>query len=308
MFDWNDVKALLAVGRGGSTAAAARELGVNQTTVSRRLEALERDLGVRLVDRHQAGASLTEVGRLLVGDAEAMERNALGMRQTVETHQRGASGTVRITMSELTANTGLIPLLPEFRAAFPEITLELVITDDRLDLEAGQADIALRGGYVLPDSNLVARKISETDWALYCSREYANRMGLPKTLDDLKNHVLIGGDADRDFPGLTAILDRAPGAAVTLKSSSVTNLFESVRAGIAVGSMPCLLADLDPDLVQIFPPDPDTLSFTWMITRADLKDAPRVRAFMDFFGPRIAALTREYRQRGAAARSDRAEI
>jgi molybdate transport repressor ModE-like protein len=306
MFDWNDVKALLAVARGGSTAAAARELGVNQTTVSRRLEALEKDLGVRVVERHQAGASLTEVGRSLVTDAEAMERNALAMRQTVETHRRGASGTVRVTMSELTANTGLIPLLPEFRAAYPDITLELVITDDRLDLEAGQADIALRGGYVLPDSNLVARKISETEWALYCSRDYANRMGLPASFDDLRNHVLIGGDADRDFPGLTPILQQAPGAVVTLKSSSVTNLFESVRAGIAVGSMPCLLADLEPDLVQLFPPDPETLSFTWMITRADLKDAPRVRAFMDFFAPRIAALTREYRQRGDAARADRA--
>jgi molybdate transport repressor ModE-like protein len=112
MFDWNDVKALLAVARGGSTAAAARELGVNQTTVARRLEALERDLGVRLVERHQAGASLTEAGRALVADAEAMERAALAMRKTVESHQRGVSGTLRVTMSEMTANSGIIPLLP----------------------------------------------------------------------------------------------------------------------------------------------------------------------------------------------------
>jgi molybdate transport repressor ModE-like protein len=296
------VKALLAVARSGSTAGAARELGVNQTTVARRLEALEKDLGAKLVERHQAGASLTEAGRSLVTDAEAMEQAALAMRQKIEVHQRGVSGTLRVTMSELTANAGLIPLLPEFRAAYPELTLELAITDDMLDLEAGEADVALRGAYVLPDSNLVARKISETEWALYCSQDYASRMGLPATHADLKDHVLIGGDSDRDFPGLTPILRDAPGAQVTLKSSSVTHLFASVRAGIAIGSMPCVLADLEPNLVQIFPPDPDSLSFTWMITRPDLKDAPRVRAFMDFFAPRIQALTREYRERASKAR------
>jgi molybdate transport repressor ModE-like protein len=302
MFDWNDVKALLAVARGGSTAAAARELGVNQTTVARRLEALEKDLGLRLVERHQAGASLTEAGRMLVADAEAMERAALAMRKTVETHQRGASGTVRVTMSEMTANSGIIPLLPEFRAAYPDVTLELAITDDQLDIEAGEADVAIRGGFDLPDSNLVVRKVSETDWALYCSTAYAARMGLPATLEDLKDHVLIGGETERNYPGLAAILAKAPGVAVTFKSNSATNMFASVRAGIAIGSMPCILADMEADLVQIFPPDSESLSSTWMVTRPDLKDAPRVRAFIDFFAPRILALTREYRENPRAER------
>ena len=303
MFDWNDVKALLAVARGGSTAAAARELGVNQTTVARRLEALERDLGVRLVERHQAGASLTEAGRALVADAEAMERAALAMRKTVESHQRGVSGTLRVTMSEMTANSGIIPLLPEFREAYPELTLELAITDNQLDIEAGEADVAIRGAFELADSNLVARKISETDWALYCSKAYADRMGLPATLDDLKNHVLIGGETDRNYPGLAAILAKAPGVTVTFKSNSATNMFASVRAGIAIGSMPCVLADMEPDLIQIFPPDPESLSFTWILTRPDLKDAPRVRAFIDFFAPRIQAMTKKYRERPMAARA-----
>jgi molybdate transport repressor ModE-like protein len=300
MFDWNDVKALLAVARGGSTAAAARELGVNQTTVARRLEALEKDLGVRLVERHQAGASLTEAGRSLVGDAEAMERAALAMRQSVEAHQRGASGVVRVTLSEMMANAGLIPLLPEFRAAYPDVTLELAITDDQLDIEAGEADVAVRGAFELPDSSLVARKVSETEWALYCSKAYAARLGVPKTPDDLKDHVLIGGETDRNYPGLAAILQKAPGVAVTFKSNSATNMFASVRAGIAIGSMPCVLADLDSDLIQIFPPDPESLSFTWILTRPDLKDAPRVRAFIDFFAPRIQAMTRKFRERPAA--------
>jgi molybdate transport repressor ModE-like protein len=179
MFDWNDVKSLLAVARAGSTAGAARDLGVNQTTVARRLEALERDLGVRLVERSQSGASLTEAGLCLVADSEAMERAAISLRHKVEAHRRGVAGTLRVTLSEMLAAVIVTPLLPQFRELYPDITLELVVTDDMLDLAAGEADIAFRGARALPDSTLVARKVSETAWALYCSRDYANRLGVP---------------------------------------------------------------------------------------------------------------------------------
>lgn len=306
MFDWNDVKALLAVARGGSTAAAARELGVNQTTVARRLEALEKDFGVKLVDRSQSGASLTEAGLCLVADAEGMERAALAMRQRIEAHRRGVTGTLRVTLSEMTANVGLIPLMPEFRQAYPDLTLELVISDTQLDLKAGEADVAIRGAASLTDSDLVARKVSETNWALYCSRDYAARMGLPATERDLKDHMLIGGERDdMELPGMSPILHLAPEAEITLKSNSLTNLFGAVRAGLGIGPMPCIMADMEPDLVQVFPPQPAGRSYTWIVTRADLKDTPRVRAFLDFFAPRMIALSRDFEARGAALKASR---
>jgi len=304
MFDWNDVKALLAVARGGSTAAAARELGVNQTTVARRLEALERDLDARLVERHQAGASLTDAGLSLVADAEAMERAAASMRQTLEAHRRGVAGTLRVTLSEMLAGTAMTPLLAEFRELYPDIALELIVTDQMLDVAAGEADIAFRGSQSLADSSLVARKVSSTNWALYCSRAYANRMGLPATPADLKNHVVIGGtDEPQTIPGLQPVLRQAPGVTPTLKSTSMTNLFASIQAGLGIGPMPCITADADPDLVQVFPPDPESMAYTWIITRPELKDAPRVRAFIDFFAPRIQALTRDFEEK-ARRRAD----
>jgi molybdate transport repressor ModE-like protein len=304
MFDWNDVKALLAVARGGSTAAAAREMGVNQTTVARRLEALERDLGVKLVERSQTGATLTEAGLALVAESEVMARAALTMRQKVEAHRRGVGGTVRVTLSEMTAMSTVTPMLPEFRELYPDVTLELVITDQMLDLETGEADVAFRAAQALPDSNLVARKVAATEWALYCSRDYANRMGLPATPADLKDHVVIGGTDDpQTIPGLQATLREAPGVTVTLKSTSMTNLFASIRAGLGIGSMPCVAADVEPDLVRVLPPHPESMSYTWIVTRPELKDAPRVRAFIDFFAPRITALFREHHERAAAMRA-----
>jgi len=304
MFDWNDVKALLAVARSGSTAGAARELGVNQTTVARRLEALERDLGVRLVERSQTGASLTDAGLSLVADSEAMERAAIALRQKVEAHRRGVSGTLRVTVSEMLAATLITPLLLEFRQLYPDVMLEMVITDQMLDLEAGEADIAFRGARALPNSNLVARKVSTTEWALYCSRDYANRMGRPASPADLKNHMIVGGtDEPQTIPGLQPILDQAPGVTATLRSTSMTNLFASVRAGLGIGPMPCLLADSEPDLVQVFPPDPESVAYTWIVTRPELKDAPRVRAFIDFFTKRIAMVVKSYEDRATEARA-----
>jgi molybdate transport repressor ModE-like protein len=301
MFDWNDVRALLAVARAGSTAGAARELGVNQTTVARRLEALERDLGVRLVERSQTGASLTEAGLSLVADSEAMERAAYALSQKVEAHRRGAAGVLRVTLSEMAANSALTPLLPEFRELYPDILLELLITDEPLDLEAGEADIAIRGGFKLTDSKLVGRKVHQTTWALYCSKDYQRRMGLPATPADLKNHMVISGAGDpRDFPGLGIVLRDAPDVTVTLRSTSMTNLFDSIRAGLGIGAMPSVLGAAEPDLVRVFPPHPDSLAYTWILTRPELKDSPRVRAFIDFFAPRIAALSRRYEERAAA--------
>ncbi len=300
MFDWNDVKALLAVARGGSTAAAARELGVNQTTVARRLEALERDLGARLVERHAAGADLTEVGRALVADAETMERAAESMRQTLRVHRRGVAGSLRVTMSEMTANAAFMPMLPEFRALHPDLLLEVVITDKALDLEAGEADVAIRGAFSLPDSKLVARKIGETQWTLYCSRDYAQRRGLPAAPADLKDHSIISADSDPfTFPGLGDLLVQAPEATVALKSSSTTNLFASIRAGLGIGPMPTVMAGLEADLIEVFPPRPQSTAYTWILTRPELKDAPRVRAFIDYFAPRILARTREAEARAA---------
>ena len=305
MFDWDDVKALLAVARSGSTAGAARELKVNQTTVARRLEALERDFGVRLVERTQTGATLTDAGLCLLADGEVMERAAFGMGQKIAAHRRGVSGALRVTLSEMLAASVITPLLPEFRTLYPDVSLEMVVTDEMLDLEAGEADIAFRGARALPNSNLVARKVHTTEWALYCSRDYASRMGRPASPADLKDHMIVGGtDEPQTIPGLQPILDQAPGVTVTLRSTSMTNLFASVRAGLGIGPMPCVLADAEPGLVQVFPPDPESIAYTWIVTRPELKDAPRVRAFIEFFGKRIAMLAKDYENRAAAARAD----
>lgn len=306
MFDWDDLKALLAVARGGSTLAAAKALGVNQTTVGRRLESLEASLGLKLVERGQAGSRLTEAGRDLLLEAERVERATEGFAHRAKSHLRGLAGAVRVTCNETIANQIVTPALPEFRRQYPDITVELVLTDRQLDLAAGEADIAVRGGVQLSDSNLVARKLADFEFGLYCSRDYAARRGVPATVAELRDHALVVGDeALATMPALRWMLEQAPGAEIACRSNSLTNLMQAVRSGVGIGPMPCLTADTDPHLVQVHPAIPEAISSAWLLTTPGLKDVPRVRAFIDFIVPYFHRLKRQFEQRASELKASR---
>jgi DNA-binding transcriptional LysR family regulator len=161
MFDWDDLRAFLAVARGGSTLAASKSLGVNQTTVARRIEALEAALSLKLFERGQTGSRLTEAGNDILEDAERTERAAHALANRAKAHQRGLAGSLRITCTEIVANTMLTPAVGAFRQLHPEVQIELLITDQMLDIEAGEADLAIRSGGVMPVSDLVARKLAD---------------------------------------------------------------------------------------------------------------------------------------------------
>lgn len=307
MFDWNDLKAFLAVARGGSTLAAAKTLRINQTTVARRIEALEANVGLKLFERGQTGSRLTEAGEDLLAEAERMEASASAFGNRAAAHQRGLAGTIRVTSTELIANLAITPALGEFRALFPDVKVDLIVTDKALDLAAGEADVAIRAGLALPVSDLVARKLGEFDFALYCSRDYAARRGVPARVEDLRDHDLIGGDgASLPLPGMKWMFDQVPGVEPAHTSNSVTNLNIAVKAGLGIAPVGCLLADLEPDLIQCVPPVPELRYSAWVVTRPELKDTPRMRAFIDFIVPHFAALRRGLEAKGEAMKAEKA--
>ena len=275
--------------------------------MARRIEALEASVGLKLFERGQTGSRLTEAGEDLLAEAERMESAAEAFGSRAAAHQRGLAGTLKITATEILANLAITPALGEFRQLFPEVKIDLIVTDLPLDLAAGEADIAIRSGIALPPSDLVARKLADYDYALYCSRDYAARRGLPASLAELKDHDLIGGDGAKiPLPGMTWMFEQAPGVEPANTSNSMTNLNIAVKAGLWIAHVGCLLADLEPDLVQCCPPIPDLRSGSWVVTRPELKDTPRVRAFIDFIVPHAAALRRSLEAKGAAMKAEKA--
>src|SRR5688500_13261356 len=185
MLDWNDLRHFLAVARTGSTLAAGRSLRVSQTTAARRVAALEAELGLVLFERRPAGYRLTPAGEALVERAEAVEATASAFADAASTQSREASGTVKLTVDEIYAVTVLAPLLRELHDAHPQIRIDLDTTEEKRDLAAGEADVALRMVDRPTGGGLVGRRLTTDNWTIYCSRDYAEAHGRPRRRREL---------------------------------------------------------------------------------------------------------------------------
>ena len=185
MFDWSDLRHFLAVARLGSTIRAAKVLGMNQSTVQRRIAELERQLGQIRFERRVDGYRLTSLGEELRPIAERVEAAISDFRRHVEASNTKLVGSIRLTCPE-TAGYRIIKseLLDRFHAYYPELRVEIVMVDQILDLANGEADIAFRTSDP-KDEALVARKVAEVPWAVFASRAYVDRRGIPKVLKDL---------------------------------------------------------------------------------------------------------------------------
>ena len=164
MFDWNDLRHLLAVARHGSTLAAAKALRVNQSTVQRRLVALERVLDCSLVERHPTGHRLTEIGQQLRAHAERIEQEAIAIARHVASSDKGMVGRIRMTCSTVVGQRLMTSeLIENFNARHPGLTVELIMTERLLSLANGDADLAIRGGDPT-DETLIGKKVADVAW------------------------------------------------------------------------------------------------------------------------------------------------
>ena len=291
MYDWDDLRIFVAVAREGSTLCASRSLGMNQTTVARRIAALESDLELSLFEKLQSGYRLTEAGREILPRAERIEADALSLAELVHQQKRNLSGVIRVTLNEAIANQFLTPALGDFAESYPDIRVQLLIDDRRLDVAGGEADVAIRAGSRPSEGNLVIRKLATASWTFYCSESYAARKGFPTCAEELDRHVLLAGHGGlAAAPAMKWMLETAPNATIHSYSSSVTNHLVAIRAGLGVGPLPCLEGDRYEDLIRCFAPPVQFDSEVLLVTRADLKDVPRIRAFNDFIVTRFNAM------------------
>ncbi|MCF8198089.1 MAG: LysR family transcriptional regulator [Sulfuritalea sp.] len=291
MFDWNDLKYLLAVAHHQSTTAAGRALGVNQSTVQRRLSELERCMGQALVRRHPTGYRLTSFGEQLLPLAQQVERAVAMLSQHVETFQREVSGVVRITCPEplmyrITNST----LLDGFRTRYLGLQVEFVMSDKYLDFASGEVDIALRSGDT-DDNTLVGRKVGDSLWAVYASPKYIARSGQPGGVEDIENHDWVGFDESMAKHRAAQWLHEvAPAARVVARNNSVLGLVYSAKSGIGLAALPTALGDAEPDLVRVLGPIPELTRIWRLLTTPELRRTPRVAALFDYLVDEIDAL------------------
>jgi DNA-binding transcriptional LysR family regulator len=302
MFDWNDLRPFLAVAREGSTLAAARSLRVSQTTVARRIAALEQSLGFPLFDKRQAGYALTPSGEQLLDRAHSVEAAASAFSEAAGAHQRDLGGVVRITSEEVYATCLISPLLRELHERHPEIVIELDTGEIIRDLGAGEADIALRSTSREQPTGLVGRRLCVDDWTLYCSADYAARRGAPADVEELRGHAIVGGGGAHLWRHYQAWLQSLGlEQQVAMHHTSSTGLLTAIRSGFGIGVLPCIVADAESDLIRCLAPREDHLRVLWLLTHERVRHSPRVRAVIDFLYDHLNRHVRQLEAARAAA-------
>jgi DNA-binding transcriptional LysR family regulator len=277
--DWDGLRYVLAVGSAGTLAGAARALGVNHTTVLRRIAAFEDRAGARLFERLPTGYVPTEAGEALMAAAREIDATVTGLERRLAGQDLRLSGTVRVT----TTDTLMASLLPGMLAAFhvthPGITVEVAISNLMLNLTRRDADVAIRPADD-PPPTLVGRRIAAVGFGVYASQTYLDRASVPRKRWSAHTWLVPDDSLAGTVTGRWA-RETLPDVSIAARADSLLALCELAAAGLGVAALPRYLGDLSAGLVRVGTPDiPPTA--LWILTHEDLRRSARVRAVTEF--------------------------
>jgi len=287
-FSWDEFRLVKSIAEARSLVGAAERLGVNHSTVFRRLAAVETAVGARLFERSRAGYEPTSAGEEMIALAATMAESVLEFERRVAGRDVNPTGELSVTTSEAIGQHFMPAIVAQFQAQNPGIVVELILADQSLNLSRRDADIAIRLTNDPPES-LVGRRICTGRWALYYRRDLIAKLGA-QPIDSL---TFIGfGDNFGPTPGQRWIEANVPPERLIAKANSAYCLMQFALLGFGAALLPCFLGDRAPELMRVGYLVPDLDLGLWMLTHSDLRRSPRVRAFMDFAG---AELTKQRR-------------
>ncbi|MCI0570857.1 MAG: LysR family transcriptional regulator [Myxococcaceae bacterium] len=306
MLDWNDLRFAIAVQRAGTMAGAARALGVEHTTVLRRLAALEHSLGMRVFERTPSGVRLTPAGTAVLSAAERVERGVCEVERAAAAQEHDEA-PVRVATSDVFATYFLAGRLADFRARWPRAELSVIAEQRTVDLQRLEAEVAIRmatrDDFPPGEPGLVARKLGQVAWALYGSPHLLQRCGVAQGADPAGSARVV---YDGSVPAPPWPTETSAGATVALRSSSVPVVRAAVEGGVGLGVLPCFVGDAGTPLVRLG--EPVGWSTLWLVVHPDLQAAPRVRRVMDFVADVVTHDAGILRGEGGAATFDTAHV
>lgn len=282
--DWNDLRTFVRAAHTRTLAGAARALGVEHTTVGRRLTALERAFDAPLFIRSSTGLQLTSLGERLLPLAEDVDRAVQAVGATATKHR----GQVR-----LAAPSGFAALITSRLEQLPtdprRVSLELLSGSRPVDLNKGEAELALRIGPIA-DPNLVARNLGRVGWSLYASELYLARHPGKIHSGALAGHEVIGYDASlAAVPGATWLESHGAAARVVLRSREMTDMLAAAVAGVGLAVLPCILGETEPRLARLTRDVVGRRELSLVYRREVARSSP-VRAVIEF----VASVMREH--------------
>ena len=236
--EWDDVRSFLAIARARSLSGAARDLGVRQSTMSRRLDGLESRAGARLLQRTPRGYELTALGEAVLGNAERMEAEAIAVERLVQGRDVALSGVVRLTTVEVVAEQILPDAIARLHAQSPGIIVDVLSETRALNLSRREADLAIRMTR-FDGSELISRKIATVANALYASPAYLERYGAPP--EGSAHSIVTVLEDQLNLPEARWLAEQIHRARVALRTNSRNGQLAAVCAGLGIGCLPCVL-------------------------------------------------------------------
>ncbi|MEX0367519.1 MAG: LysR family transcriptional regulator [Ruegeria sp.] len=273
--DWGDLRYVLETVRHGGLSGAARAIGVNHATVARRIAAAEAALGVPLFDRRPSGYVPTQAGQDAARTAEQFETGHAALSRSIAARDQALSGPLTVTAPHLLIQAFLGEIFVDFARAHPDIGLTVLGSIDALNLAEREADVAIRISDA-PDPDLVGRRAATQKSAVFASRDY---------VDCLKK------DPDRRLhwvrflhwhPLPREVLRHYPNARTVMHVDDMVAMLGLLRAGLGASRLPCMLGDIDKELVRV--PELPLMPYPsiWVLTHEDLRAVPRIAAFTEF--------------------------
>jgi DNA-binding transcriptional LysR family regulator len=288
MLMWDDLRIFLSVVRSGSFVASGRRLGLNHTTIARRLTALERSLGTRLLDRSPRGVLATKAGLDLIAHAERIEDEVLAAGRSVAGQDVEVSGVVRLATTEAFGTYFIAPRAHLLNAAHPQIELELAPETRNVNLSKREADIAI--SLHRPDhGRMKAARLVDYRLGLFASEAVLARVGPVDDISQLRGQPFISYIEEMiDLPELRN-LDQSLAQSCVFRSSSVAAQMEAVASGLGFGLLHCFAVKPQMRLVRVLPETVEVVRSYWMILHTDLARVPRIRAVADFIASQVNA-------------------
>jgi DNA-binding transcriptional LysR family regulator len=294
MLDWDDLRIFLAVGQHGSLNGAAKVLGFHRSTVLRRIDRLEKQIGQRLFDRSPDGVTLTAAGERLLPHAENMADQTAGMLRVADVDHGRPAGAIRVGTTFNLA-FGLLPrTLARFRVSFPEITVDLVATPDGYGpVHPDDIDIAFRTleTGTKGHDEMVGRQLGSLPVALYGSEKYFAEFPPPQQIEEIATHrIVTGGDNLSHIAAMRWLASKTGGLEPVYRASSMLLLLAAARDGVGVACLPRYLGDRETGLRRAIDLPAEVGAELWLLRHPHHRDTARMRAFSDFMSAYIPEL------------------
>ncbi len=286
MNNWDEVRTAYQVARIGTVSGAAEVLGVHHATVIRHIDALEDRLKVKLFQRHARGYTPTEAGQDLLRVAQATDDQFNQLAGRLKGQGDDVSGELVVT-SLISMAPQVVPILTDFQQMYPDLIIRYLTGDRLFRLEYGEAHVAIRAGAAPEQPDNVVQKFTRQQVALYATRKYLERHGMPAGPHDLAGHQFVGHDNELSrAPMFLWLRDAVPPEQIVFRSADVRAMEEAILAGAGIGFMGCWDAAQRDDLVQVLPPQDDWAGSIWLVTHVDLHRTNKVQTFLKFLKER----------------------